>query len=541
MSDQMLKYLETFLPFLNGIHESLMKFVEDVFNEGEIEDSEEVFLVYIKKDEIKLSSSLKKNKIKFSKYVQTHVLPLPFEKDLKKELKSIQSLKNSSKKDPKVLNDASLENKMRDAFIDVFVKMFYDYEKYIGILDDDVVFNKVLFMNTITKDEQFYEEFIDCQLFQQFTQNLLKEGCSYFNKKIKEAKEKEKKSNKRAGGGSLRSSATKQETIYLIRPDYLGIKENDKIVIENAIKENYQETEDNEEANKIKNRILDTINPIDPEKYINSNCIIYLIQEKKDQGKEDENKNKLQALQGKGNDFLKKNSTIIIGGDLTEKQIDKIKEDIKEMVIKIYKSEIGSDTKSLKTEAFRNFETSFGRSFFVALISNNNNNIISLQEDSFVFLENLIYGLLNSILKLEETDQIIKEVVILIKSTKFFQKAVTKEKGYKNTEGITLFDSLKKKLLRYNKINQKNFWLKWFKLELKKKDPDEQQSDDVKIDLIIEICKEMILFEIPKGIMKNICDTINKTIFEGGSENYIKTEKEYKELITNANYISKAL
>lgn len=43
MSDQMLKYLETFLPFLNGIHVSLMKLVEQVFKEGEIDDSEDVF------------------------------------------------------------------------------------------------------------------------------------------------------------------------------------------------------------------------------------------------------------------------------------------------------------------------------------------------------------------------------------------------------------------------------------------------------------------------------------------------------------------
>ena len=37
-----------------------------------------------------------------------------------------------------------------------------------------------------------------------------------------------------------RSSENKKETIYLIRPDYLGIKENDKKVIETTIKENYK-------------------------------------------------------------------------------------------------------------------------------------------------------------------------------------------------------------------------------------------------------------------------------------------------------------
>ena len=50
MSDQMLKYLETFLPFVNGIHESLMDSVEKIFSEGELGDSEEIFLINIKQN-----------------------------------------------------------------------------------------------------------------------------------------------------------------------------------------------------------------------------------------------------------------------------------------------------------------------------------------------------------------------------------------------------------------------------------------------------------------------------------------------------------
>ena len=69
MSDQMLKYLETFLPFLNGIHESLMPLVEKIFIDSESED-DEVFLIYIKDNKIRLSSSLKGNNIKFEKYAQ---------------------------------------------------------------------------------------------------------------------------------------------------------------------------------------------------------------------------------------------------------------------------------------------------------------------------------------------------------------------------------------------------------------------------------------------------------------------------------------
>ena len=544
MSDQMLKYLETFLPFLNGIHKSLMKFVEDIFKEGELEESDEVFLVYINKGdlgEITLSSSLKKSKLKsskFSKYIQNHVLPLPFEKDLKKELKSIESQRKSLKRESRANGvDPQLENKMRDAFVDVFVKMFHDYEKYIGILDDDVIFNKVLFMNKIKKEEKkFYDEFIDCQLFQQFTQNILTNSYSYFNKKIKESKEKKSKDKK--GDKGHRTSINKQESIYIARPDYLGITENDKNLIEKKLREDYKVNKN--ESEEVKNKILEKINPIDSDKYINSNCIIYLTPEKKDLPKEEENTNKnLQTIKQENNPMMKK-ATALLAGELTEKQIDKIKDDVKDMAIKIFKSEIKSeDVKALKTEAFRNLETSYGRSFFVSLISNNSTNVISLQENSFGFLENLINGILNSTLKLEETEQIIEEVVILIRSTKFFEKEINKkEKNSKKKEELNLFNYMKKKLQGYNKVNQKNIWEKWFELDLNKLDDEEKEDNNIREDLIIKICQEMIDLEISKSTIKNICDKFNKNTFEEGSELYTKTQKRYIKLISTSNYIS---
>ena len=54
MSDQMVKYLETFLPFINGINTSLMNLVTEVFEENEAESSEEVFLVYISENKFRI-------------------------------------------------------------------------------------------------------------------------------------------------------------------------------------------------------------------------------------------------------------------------------------------------------------------------------------------------------------------------------------------------------------------------------------------------------------------------------------------------------
>ena len=124
-------------------------------------------------------------------------------------------------------------------------------------------------------------------------------------------------------------------------------------------------------------------------------CIFII--EKKESIKEEENKNKSKKREAK------------LGG-MTEKQLEQMKDNIKETVVNIFKSQIEKDQiKSLKKKVFSNLETPAGRSFFVSLISNNNNNI-SLQEDSFLFLEELIKGILNSALKSEETDQLIEEI-----------------------------------------------------------------------------------------------------------------------------------
>ena len=151
MSDQMLKYLETFLPFLNGINESLMSSVEKVFTEGEVEEDDEVFLIYIKENKIKLSSSLRGKAKKFEKYIQDNIpsLPSSLEKELKNKLKKAKSRLDEIqkyKKEDTIKNWRNLELQIRDAFIDIFVEMFQDYAKYLSFVDQDAVFNKALFL-----------------------------------------------------------------------------------------------------------------------------------------------------------------------------------------------------------------------------------------------------------------------------------------------------------------------------------------------------------------------------------------------------------
>ena len=532
MSAQMLKYLETFLPFINGIHISLMNFVEKVFKEGENDENEEIFLIYIKNNEIALSSSFKKKGIKLSKYIQNTIPNLPFEKELKKELKIIESSKKQIKK-------YFLENKLRDAFINVFVKMFYDYEKYIMNLDNDIVFNKVLFMKNIPnkeeKTEQFYDEFIDSQLFQQFTQNLVDKENSYFQKKIKEYKEKENKTKKTERERTMSNTINKKDTLYLAFP-YIGLDLNNKDNTDNS-----EETKDNDINNleaiiekykvirtntpEIKNKILENNINIKDEAYINNKCIIYLNPDKKDFIKEETNKNK--KIEKKIN--------------MAEKQLDQIKDNIKDTVVNIFTSDIEkSQIKALKKKVFSNLETPAGREFFVSLISNNKNKVISLQENSFYFLGELIKGILNSALKSEETEELLEEIVKLILSSKYFESEIKINSKDSKEIKRTIFKHMRKFLHGYSKITQKNLWKKWYDLELIRKKENCSDEDEIKQEIIIDICKNMIYFQISKSVVKNVTESINKIAFEEGSELYENVKKEYINLITKAKYISEA-
>ena len=518
MSAQMLKYLETFLPFLSGIHVSLMNLVEKVFKEGEGDDSEETFLIYIKTGEIVLSSSFKKNKNKLSKYIQNNIKPLPFEKDLKKELRIIEAGKKQLKPD-------FLENKLRDAFINIFVKMFYDYDKYIINLDNDILFNKVLFMKGVSnkeeKTEKFFEEFIDTQLFQQFIQNSANLENSYFKKKITEFNKKENKSISRSENlKNILNTTNKKDITYLAMP-YIGLKNTDKNSIE-TILDSYKVTEN--ETMEMKHKIIENDINIASDKYINSKCFIYLNPEKKEAAKEDGSKN---------------NKREIKSGELTEKQLDQIKDDIKDTVANIFKSQIKkNEIQTLRKKIFKNLETQEGKTFFISLISNNNNKVISLQNNCFVFLEGLIRGILNSALKLEETGQLIEEIVTLIISSKYYEN---ESQVNPNTKGnLTIFEHMQNFLHNYSKIAQKNLWKKWYDLELKRKKGNNSDENPIKEGIILNICKNMIFLEISKSIVKNITEYINKIAFEEGSELYEKIKKQYINLITKAEYISEA-
>ena len=529
MSDQMLKYLETFLPFLNGINESLMSAVENVFKESEMEEEDEVFLIYIKDNKIKLSSTLKGKNKKLEKYIQDNVLSLPntLEKELKNKLKKDKSRLEeiiNNKKENTIHNKRNLELHIRDAFIDVFVEMFQDYAKYLSFIEQDAVFNKALFLEKKPNNEKkFYSEIIDTQLFQQFTQNVINADIGYFNNKIALKKSGRKSSNKKIQENKIE---------YLICPEFLKMEINSQTKLDSLIKGIQKKFP---EKNKAKAAmIMEKLIEIKDEDYNEKNCYIYFTKEESD------NENKIQKnekntimmeLMKKANlkmNVAKEEKT----EEISEKDKDAIKEPIKDIVIKIFSSEeIKLDQKN-RNELLNKLNTSIGREFFVSLLSKNDINVILLNKHSLSLLWTLIYNSLLNILKLEETDKILEEFALLIKSMIYFGIQV-------GDKTVTLFDKSISKLQSLPKLMQANFWQKWYDIELKK---NEKEKDNVKFkqNLIYNICKILIRLQLPKSMVKNFADSININEFGKGSDLQVETFKVIIKFITSAKYISKA-
>ena len=559
MSDQMLKYLETFLPFLNGIHSSLMPLVTELVNSGEFEDSEDIFLIYNNEGRIDLSSSLRKKKKKLLKYLQTNVPSLPshVEKKLKHKLSDIKDLFNSQMKQTvKTLSRAIepidltlFDKKISDLFLEIFVDMFKEYPKYICVLDNDFVFNKNSFMQTISKnDKHFFDEFIDTQIFQQFTQTIFTEECDYFNKMINQNDDEEE--NIDFTGVSL----DKTEKVYIIPPRYLGTNEKDNKAIEDFICQYYPTNLDSnniskdiyEDINGIilpSYRIVSSMIEIEDEDYDNNKCLIYCVPNQirlsiqrsllrnssvklfKSIKPKNVNKEEAQDL-----GFKKTYTSANFGDDLNEKDKDEIKEIIKDYLRKIYISEnIDYKDPKVKTEILNILKKSFGREIFINLVSSNYKNIVSLQLDSFQFLRALIYNVLVESLQIAETDKLLEEVYLLIKSTMYFG---IEDKG--KTKTITIFHSLRRKLINYPKLYQKNFWNIWLLKEIQlKRDP----GDSTKQIIILNICSKMVELEMDKMIIKHIIDDLNKNALGGeNSEMGKQTQKMYMRKIADAKY-----
>ena len=225
------------IPFLFGIDSTLF----EISSEHLTKNDTDLFIIFINSKEQNKIYRFKKGKLKNTKLrKQVQQLPVKLEKALKGKIDVIK--KTIEKNNNNIYNIQNYENinlEIRDCFIEIFAQMFHNIKKYICLLDRNALFNGILFLEGIEKeDKDFYVNFLQTDVFDCFVQDFVREEYKYkhkyFVQKIKNYNENNKISKKFA----KTYEANKQ---YIIKPDYLEI--NEKYINKNnfRIVENIQE------------------------------------------------------------------------------------------------------------------------------------------------------------------------------------------------------------------------------------------------------------------------------------------------------------
>ena len=538
MSNQMLQYLETFLPFINGINISFLPLVKELYQADDMEQNEEIFLIYIQDKKFKLGTSLIGKNKNNHKYFEANVPSLPnnLEKELKNKLKKIKDeIDNFEKTHHVSKNLEEFEIKIRIAFIEFFVQMFHDIDKYLTFLDEDIVFNKNLFMEKIQKyDKNFYNEFTDTQLFQIFTQNIVKDEMNFFKLMMEDYN---KNNGKFTYDEDDKIKDNKNFSIkenYIITPDYLNINDKNTQTIEDKINQQYNIKEN------INKQITEYIQEIDKDKYDYNNLNIYTIP------KEVKKSNVNLTINIKNNILANKENQKFIFNQLikyikrgrnyemNEKEENFLKERIKDFTVKIFKSEeLKIDDNNIKKEIGNDLNTSIGREFFVNLISKNTNNIILLKNNCFIILGKIIYNIiLLSLLNIAENDIILEQVIKLLKSLKFFGKeelnVLSKMINEKEKSTVTLWDVYKQKIQSYSKVNQENLWKKWYQINLENE--KDQDNPDIKKNIILGLLDIMFDLELDITFIKKTIEDIMKMALKENEEKQNEILQEIKKI-----------
>lgn len=214
LSDDLLQYVQSFMPFIMGINEKQLK------NALNLIEEEQVFIIYIKKNQIELASNPGKKIDR--KLLNKLIPPFPEEflhdiiSDLKDTKKKITEDSKSKKPEDK-LNPYDLERNIREMFILMMVQLFGDYKKYLSYLDNVALFNSDGFL--LKRDKAynaFFSDLTSTQNFRQFLQNLDNENVVLFDKlcvryvsSINNAKAKRERMSFKLQDRSKRSSSVK--------------------------------------------------------------------------------------------------------------------------------------------------------------------------------------------------------------------------------------------------------------------------------------------------------------------------------------------
>ena len=501
ITKNMLKYLQSFLPFFSGMNKNLFE-TEEVQNLL-INSHKDLFIFDIDKNCLEISCNLKgKKKVNPTKFLNSVVPSFPKQiEDI--ILEQLNIVKSYCQKTPtNNITLISVNIKMKLLFIQAFIEIFHDYKKYLAIIDNLPVFNTNAFLTDKPEiDKKFYEEITTTQLYQVFIQNSLSypsnDDKTYFFDEIMEKYLYEKEQNLKSKyymvlHDKFRSSM--KEKLFTSKKKYI-IQPSSHLKFFSQLKpfENLENQNQSKNKNKKRKSLIDEINSYlkeelkDNTNSLNTNeileennRIIYNeinISNKNDikelfyfitpEEKSENEKNKVKPSNDDFQSIKSKNiesntSNNNKNDDLTDIEKEDIRDNIKGTLTRIFKSEkvnLKKDTEVL----LESLKKDYGKNYFVDIIAGNRNSkeVKIINDESFTILFEVISKFL---LKLTKNKTNYIYAIKLIKSSAYFKTIFNK---------ITYFLNEKiceKLTIDFPFFSIIEFWDRWLEEELNEDD-----------------------------------------------------------------------
>ena len=553
MSEQMTRYLQTFLPFINGISEDLLNNnASNALKEAE----EGVFQIFIIKGLIQLS---KENDDIFTGVPR---LPEQIYKKLYNELKSLKDLYDKLDKNKVELYSENINHVFKNIFLESSSIMLYDFMDFIFNIENNyTIFNFDLIIHRKKeKDAEFYKELSETQIFQNFIQNMInnKNNFPLFINTIKNVREKyiididkkkgEKWKNSMERKVQLKDIQTKTSLFSL--PNHLI-----KTSLDNTIKyifkiekdswtkinNNYINKNENEYISE-SNRISNNINIIDEKLYKSQNEIVRFIIPEEIYNNQKESKDYINDLEKPKTIYIKNANNLNKHNlrnelYLNEEEKEEMKENFKKIILSLLKNESNISIDQYLTFVY----TTAGRNILSKLIYKKGFKVVKkIKEECFISLTKLCLNALISICNINENEETLDFAVKITQSAFCFCK--------ENDGNLYLIDELRSKLGKdYFMWIKQSFWNTWQNIENYFGINDYRSYCDVlKFDFIfkllrLKIDKEFIfkylkysLEEKMNLLLEN--EASNDDLVKKYSDLYNNTKNDFITIIDSENY-----
>ena len=499
MTEKTIRYLDSFLPFFNGMHVSLFELASSTLENTK----ENIFIYDLNKHTFQINTFPSLNSKNIIKKINELIPQFPKNilNNITFGLGVVKSYLDKIKNIKKASDENLGENiKIKQVFIQAFIEILYDYKTYLTLLNDKPIFNnKTLLEKRPKADYKFYNEITQTQLFHLFIQNnpVNYKANTFFEEQLDLYDKLTDKKNFMKEFIDNYNKICKINENYFIPPEILenfDVKNPKKIKIQGPLNEV-------EYKKNIKKKyfIYDTY--FKPKSILKSNKLIitgiFTFENNKIASeinyyifpKEKINNESEKAIVNYSNDEL--------GKELTPMEKDDIKENITDVITKIFKNDEISDPEETEKLILDSLNNDYGIDLYTNSLYDNKN---ILHKAQFEFLNKLIFSSLNKILLTKITQQ--KKLFYTAQLIKSCENFRTKENSLDNI--------LYPKLSKIQIISDENFWKEYADLFIKDNCSQDMNKDEKWTECIKRMKNIMLLMGLNKTMIYSTLANLGK-------------------------------